>query len=72
MLETEGTSASKLGYDRPSPKLLGFLKKHYGLADYIPQNNNFVVYSQYFTSTTIVKANCETVRKSIRSYIHRK
>ena len=48
MLEHEGVRPEKLGYDRPSPKLLGFLAKHYGLKRYVPQNNNFVVYSQYF------------------------
>ena len=48
MLEGEKISADKLGYDRPSPKLLSFLKKHYKLVDYVPQNNNFVVYNNYF------------------------
>lgn len=48
MLNFENTIPANLAYDRPSPKLLGFLKKHYGLASYIPQNNNFVVYSAYF------------------------
>ena len=41
----------KVGYDRPSPKLLKFLGKHYGLHDYVPQNNSFVVYNAYFTGT---------------------
>ncbi|KAM3139727.1 hypothetical protein pb186bvf_008185 [Paramecium bursaria] len=48
MLKAEGIQANKLAYDRPSPKLLGFLKKHYNLCKYIPQNNNYVIYSQYF------------------------
>jgi hypothetical protein len=48
MLEHENTEPRKLGYDRPSNKLLGFLAKHYGLKDYVPQNNNFVVYKKYF------------------------
>ncbi len=29
-LNTEGVDPSCLAYDRPSPKLLGFLYKHYG------------------------------------------
>ena len=37
-----------LGYDRPSPKFIAFLAKHYGLRDYVPQTNNFVVFKQYF------------------------
>jgi len=37
-----------LSYDRPSPKLLGFLGKHYNLRKYVPQNNNYVVFDDYF------------------------
>ncbi len=36
MLENEGVKPEKLGYDRPSEKLLGFLAKHYGLKRYVP------------------------------------
>ncbi len=50
MLVCEKIQPAKLAYDRPSPKLLAFLKKHYGLVDYVPQNNNFVVYNQYFAA----------------------
>ncbi|CAD8192219.1 unnamed protein product [Paramecium pentaurelia] len=48
MLRQEVLTPEKLAYDRPSPKLLGFLKKYYNLQNYIPQNNNYVIYSQYF------------------------
>ena len=48
MLEKEKVNPEKLAYDRPSPKLLGFLKKHYGLINYIPQNNNYVIFNQYW------------------------
>jgi len=30
--------------------LFGFLKKHYGLSKFIPQNNNFVIFDQFFMS----------------------
>ena len=50
MLATEGVRPEKLGYDRPSGKLLSFLSKHYGLKRYVPQSNNFVVFSQYWES----------------------
>jgi alpha-tubulin N-acetyltransferase 1 len=56
MLQVENTSAEKLGYDRPSEKLIAFLAKHYGLKKYVPQNNNFVVFDAYFggpSSTTL-------------------
>ena len=49
MLAREGNvHPAKLAYDRPSPKLVGFLSKHYGLKNYVPQNNNFIVFSQYW------------------------
>lgn len=51
MLQREQTAPHQLGYDRPSPKLIGFLRKHYNLTNYDPQANNFVVFSSYFTSS---------------------
>lgn len=48
MLKNEGEEPRKLAYDRPSPKLKGFLAKHYNLKDFVTQNNNFVVYDDYF------------------------
>lgn len=51
MLEEEKTSPSKIAIDRPSQKLIAFMRKHYSLSDYIPQNNNFVVYRQYFAQS---------------------
>ena len=48
MLDNEKINPEKLGYDRPSSKLIGFLSKHYGLKNYVPQNNNYVVFSKYF------------------------
>lgn len=48
MLENEGWTPLKCSIDRPSSKLLGFLKKHYGLTRTIPQANNFVLYEGFF------------------------
>lgn len=48
MLEGEQTTPAQLGYDRPSPKLLAFLKRHFGLHKFRPQSNNFVVFEDYF------------------------
>ena len=36
MLQIENAEPRKLSYDRPSPKLLGFLSKHYNLRKYVP------------------------------------
>jgi len=48
MLKTEGVDPRKLAYDRPSPKLKGFLAKHYSLRSFVSQNNNYVVFDDYF------------------------
>ena len=50
MLEIEKIPAQKFAYDRPSPLLLSFLRKHYNLTRFHPQNNNFVIYDDYFES----------------------
>eukprot|EP00499_Haloplacidia_sp_CaronLabIsolate_P002742 CAMPEP_0196784530 /NCGR_PEP_ID=MMETSP1104-20130614/17185_1 /TAXON_ID=33652 /ORGANISM="Cafeteria sp., Strain Caron Lab Isolate" /LENGTH=71 /DNA_ID=CAMNT_0042154815 /DNA_START=41 /DNA_END=253 /DNA_ORIENTATION=- len=34
MLEHSGSTPARLAYDRPSPKLLAFLDKHFGLRAY--------------------------------------
>uniref|UniRef100_A0A1I8HE23 Alpha-tubulin N-acetyltransferase n=1 Tax=Macrostomum lignano TaxID=282301 RepID=A0A1I8HE23_9PLAT len=39
MLQQEQVEPVHLAIDRPSPKFAGFLKKHYGLKDCIPQMN---------------------------------
>ena len=48
MLSKEKIEPKKMGFDRPSPKFLNFLNKYYGLNDYVPQNNNYVVFKDYF------------------------
>ncbi len=48
MLRHERAAAAALGYDRPSPKLIGFLAKHYQLKHYTPQSNNFVLFEQFW------------------------
>lgn len=48
MLQHEGLRPAKLAYDRPSSKFTGFLRKHFGLSSFTPQNNNFVVFDQFF------------------------
>ena len=48
MLQKEKIEPRKMGYDRPSPKFINFLNKYFGLKYYVPQNNNFVVFKDYF------------------------
>nr|XP_033772801.1 alpha-tubulin N-acetyltransferase 1 isoform X2 [Geotrypetes seraphini] len=48
MLQQEHLHPSQLAVDRPSEKLLSFLRKHYSLRSTIPQVNNFVVFEGFF------------------------
>mgnify|MGYP002626961373 CR=1 FL=1 len=48
MLKFEKKIPTELAYDRPSYKLLNFLNKYFGLNNYIPQNNNYVVFDEFF------------------------
>jgi alpha-tubulin N-acetyltransferase 1 len=60
MLEGEGVTATQLAYDKPSNKFLPFLRKHFGLSRYQPQNNNFVIFDEFFhsgRSTTEVRGS---------------
>lgn len=66
MLEQEGLEAWQLAYDRPSPKFLAFLSKYYGLSRYQPQNNNFVVFEDFFESD-IGQGRTRSVTQSRRS-----
>ncbi|KPA79567.1 hypothetical protein ABB37_05381 [Leptomonas pyrrhocoris] len=56
MLKAEGVRRPEtLAIDRPSPKMLGFMKKHYGLSAYSPQVNNFVVFDRFFDHTSVTE-----------------
>jgi alpha-tubulin N-acetyltransferase 1 len=59
MLQFEKVEPKMLAYDRPSEKFLKFLKKHYNLNNYVPQNNNFVVFNQYFEGGSNKKTTYE-------------
>ena len=50
MLRSEGVQPAKLAYDRPSPKLKAFLAKYFKLVNHVQQNNNYVVFDDYFTA----------------------
>ena len=67
MLEDSSVNPEKIAYDRPSEKLLKFLSKHFGLKRYLPQNNNFVVFSQYFNSFSSAKPAKSSLIKSKKS-----
>lgn len=54
MRAREGIAPERMAYDRPSPKLIGFLRKHFGLARFHPQANSFVVFDAYFTAPSAI------------------
>ena len=47
-LEAEQRRPARLAYDRPSHKFLSFLSKNFNLRSYTPQNNNYVLYRDYW------------------------
>ncbi|KAI8922920.1 hypothetical protein BC831DRAFT_57315 [Entophlyctis helioformis] len=47
MAQIEFVIPGQLCYDRPSDKFLSFLSKHYGLHDFVPQPNSFVVFKAF-------------------------
>ncbi|RHY27811.1 hypothetical protein DYB32_006508 [Aphanomyces invadans] len=49
MLERESIAPHQLAYDRPSPKLFSFMRKHFGLDTFVDQPNRFVIYDAYFS-----------------------
>ncbi|XP_057364994.1 alpha-tubulin N-acetyltransferase 1-like isoform X1 [Daphnia carinata] len=70
-LEDENIHVDKIAIDRPSEKFLGFLRKHYGLVDFIPQVNNFVIYEGFFDNCDRQASNkpstCNTNSSSLSS-----
>lgn len=52
MLKREDVEPRKFAYDRPSLKFKSFLAKHYGLRKFVQQNNNYVVFDDYFGATS--------------------
>ncbi|XP_072704119.1 alpha-tubulin N-acetyltransferase 1 isoform X2 [Ciconia boyciana] len=58
MLQSERVDPWRLAVDRPSEKLLAFLRKHYGLTDAIPQVNNFVIFEGFFSNRAALTTPC--------------
>lgn len=63
MLTYMSSKAAMIAYDRPSNKLTGFLAKHFNLHSYVPQNNNYVVFDDYFGATGTVSQSDADSRK---------
>ncbi|XP_038954725.1 alpha-tubulin N-acetyltransferase 1 isoform X5 [Rattus norvegicus] len=59
MLQKERVEPHQLAIDRPSPKLLKFLNKHYNLETTVPQVNNFVIFEGFFAHQHLLKVAVE-------------
>jgi alpha-tubulin N-acetyltransferase 1 len=66
MLAEQKTSPKLMAIDRPSPKLLAFLRKHYGLAKAITQVNHYVIFEGFFTGRPF---ECSPGPKRARIYM---
>ncbi|XP_076013188.1 alpha-tubulin N-acetyltransferase 1 [Genypterus blacodes] len=53
MLQHKNVEAALMAYDRPSPKFLSFLARHYCLTQSVPQVNNFVVFEGFFLNKSV-------------------
>ncbi|KAF9343491.1 Alpha-tubulin N-acetyltransferase 1, partial [Mortierella sp. NVP85] len=47
MLKVEQMDPTQIAYDRPSPKLFGFLNKHFQLNRHLPQPNLFAIFEGF-------------------------
>ena len=52
MLVHMKSQAALIAYDRPSDKLMGFLAKHFNLRNHVKQNNNYVVFDDYYSAVS--------------------
>ena len=66
MLQDQKTSPKYMAVDRPSPKLLAFLRKYYNLSKAIPQVNNYVIFEGFFTGRPF---ECSPGPKRARIYM---
>jgi len=69
MLVEERADPRYLAVDRPSTKLVSFLRKHYGLVNTIPQVNNYVIFSGFFHDRPQEQCSQVHVPKKARIYM---
>lgn len=63
MLQHKSLEPVLMAYDRPSPKFLSFLAKHYCLTQSVPQVNNFVVFEGFFLNRSAAQLRKVPPRK---------
>jgi len=68
MLADQRADPRYLAVDRPSVKLVSFLRKHYGLVNTIPQVNNYVIFSGFFHDRPVDQ--CSPMPKKAKNSLH--
>lgn len=63
MLQHKNLEPVQMAYDRPSPKFLSFLAKHYCLTPSVPQVNNFVVFEGFFLNRSAAQLRKVPLKK---------
>ncbi|KAM9838988.1 alpha-tubulin N-acetyltransferase 1 [Aulostomus maculatus] len=63
MLQHKNLEPVLMAYDRPSPKFLSFLAKHYCLTQNVPQVNNFVVFEGFFLNRSVAQLRKVPLKK---------
>ncbi|XP_041810790.1 alpha-tubulin N-acetyltransferase 1 isoform X2 [Chelmon rostratus] len=63
MLQHKNLEPVLMAYDRPSPKFLSFLAKHYCLTQCVPQVNNFVVFDGFFLNRSATQLRKVPLKK---------
>ena len=53
MLNYKNIHPGELAYDSPTLRFLAFLKRNYGLENFIAQENNFIIFDEFFESDKI-------------------
>ena len=53
MLNYKNIEPGELAYDSPTLRFLAFLKRNYGLENFITQENNFTIFDEFFESNRI-------------------
>ncbi|KAJ1555342.1 Alpha-tubulin N-acetyltransferase 1 [Cladochytrium tenue] len=65
--QTEHVKPQQLAYDRPSHRLLAFLRKHYGLNDHVLHANNFATFGKRFPGIEYPTSVSSSSKSSARS-----
>ena len=67
MLKFEKKKVEEIAYENPSKDLIGFIFKYFGLKNYINQNNDFMVYEEFFNNIDDNLAYDNSTNRAIRA-----